>query len=168
MVRLCHRKSAFRIEVRLPQTPTMAETMASFPFHLAIPGTDLAAAEHFYVQVLGCATGRRSDQWIDLELFGHQLVCHTVAANGSSQPRSDNPVDGHDVPVPHFGVVLDMPTWADLRDRLIAHNVQFVIEPYIRFAGEVGEQATMFLLDPSGNALEFKGFADIEGELFKS
>ena len=91
-----------------------------------------------------------------------------MAANGSSRSRSDNPVDGHDVPVPHFGVVLDMPTWADLRDRLIARNVQFVIEPYIRFAGEVGEQATMFLLDPSGNALEFKGFADIEGELFKS
>ena len=146
----------------------MAEIMALFPFHLAIPVTDLAAAEHFYVQVLGCATGRRSDQWIDLNLFGHQLVCHTVAANGSSRSRGDNPVDGHDVPVPHFGVVLDMPTWTDLRDRLIAHNVQFVIEPYIRFAGEVGEQATMFLLDPCGNALEFKGFADIEGELFKS
>ena len=152
----------------MPETFTMAETMALFPFHLAIPVTDLAAAEHFYVQVLGCATGRRSDQWIDLNLFGHQLVCHTVAANTSSQPRGDNPVDGHDVPVPHFGVVLDMPTWADLRDRLIAYDVHFVIEPYIRFAGEVGEQATMFLYDPSGNALEFKGFADIEGELFKS
>ena len=152
----------------MPETFTMAETMALFPFHLAIPVTDLAAAEHFYVQVLGCATGRRSDQWIDLNLFGHQLVCHTVAANTSSQLRGDNPVDGHDVPVPHFGVVLDMPTWADLRDRLIAYDVHFVIEPYIRFAGEVGEQATMFLYDPSGNALEFKGFADIEGELFKS
>ena len=146
----------------------MAETMALFPFHLAIPVTDLATAENFYVQVLGCAIGRRSDQWIDLNLFGHQLVCHTVAANTSSQPRGDKPVDGHDVPVPHFGVVLDMPTWTDLRDGLIAHNVHFVIEPYIRFAGEVGEQATMFLYDPSGNALEFKGFACIEGELFKS
>ena len=146
----------------------LVATMTSFPFHLAIPVTDLAAAEHFYVEVLGCATGRRSDHWIDLNLFGHQLVCHRVAASGSAQIEETNPVDGHDVPVPHFGVILDMPTWTDLRDRLLGRGVQFVIDPYIRFADEVGEQATMFLLDPSGNALEFKGFADIEGELFRT
>ena len=142
--------------------------MALSPFHLAIPVYDLVAAERFYVDVLGCATGRRSGEWIDFNLFGHQLVCHTVDAPAESQPRAGNAVDGHDVPVPHFGVVLDIPTWTCLRDRLLDLKVQFVIEPYIRFAGEVGEQATMFLLDPCGNALEFKGFADIEGELFKA
>ena len=142
--------------------------MALSPFHLAIPVYDLVAAERFYVDVLGCATGRRCGEWIDFNLFGHQLVCHTVDAPAESQPRAGNAVDGHDVPVPHFGVVLDIPTWTRLRDRLLDLKVQFVIEPYIRFAGEVGEQATMFLLDPCGNALEFKGFADIEGELFKA
>ena len=142
--------------------------MALSPFHLAIPVYDLVAAERFYVDVLGCATGRRCGEWIDFNLFGHQLVCHTVDAPAESQPRAGNAVDGHDVPVPHFGVVLDIPTWTCLRDRLLDLKVQFVIEPYIRFAGEVGEQATMFLLDPCGNALEFKGFADIEGELFKA
>ena len=142
--------------------------MALSPFHLAIPVYDLAAAERFYVDVLGCATGRRCGEWIDFNLFGHQLVRHTVDALVESQPRAGNVVDGHDVPVPHFGVVLDIPTWTCLRDRLLDLKVQFVIEPYIRFAGEVGEQATMFLLDPCGNALEFKGFADIEGELFKA
>ncbi len=142
--------------------------MALSPFHLAIPVYDLVAAERFYVDVLGCATGRRCGEWIDFNLFGHQLVCHTVDAPAESQPRAGNVVDGHDVPVPHFGVVLDIPTWTCLRDRLLDLKVQFVIEPYIRFAGEVGEQATMFLLDPCGNALEFKGFADIEGELFKA
>ena len=142
--------------------------MALSPFHLAIPVYDLVAAERFYVDVLGCATGRRCGEWIDFNLFGHQLVCHTVDAPAESHPRAGNVVDGHDVPVPHFGVVLDIPTWTRLRDRLLDLKVQFVIEPYIRFAGEVGEQATMFLLDPCGNALEFKGFADIEGELFKA
>ena len=142
--------------------------MALSPFHLAIPVYDLVAAERFYVDVLGCATGRRCGEWIDFNLFGHQLVCHTVDAPAESHPRAGNVVDGHDVPVPHFGVVLDIPTWTCLRDRLLDLKVQFVIEPYIRFAGEVGEQATMFLLDPCGNALEFKGFADIEGELFKA
>ena len=148
--------------------PMLVATMTSFPFHLAIPVTDLAAAEHFYVEVLGCATGRRSDQWIDLDLFGHQLVCHTVAAQRSAELEGTNPVDGHDVPVPHFGVILDMPTWTDLRDRLLGRGVEFVIDPYIRFADDVGEQATMFLLDPSGSELEFKGFADIGGELFRT
>ena len=138
------------------------------PFHLAIPVSDLAAAEHFYCEVLGCAIGRRSTQWIDFNLFGHQLVCHQVDTTDQARPADANPVDGHDVPIPHFGVVLDIPAWSALRDRLLAAKVKFVIEPYIRFAGEVGEQATMFLLDPCGNALEFKAFADIEGELFKT
>jgi len=149
------------------QTNKRPRSLAASPFHLAIPVYDLAAAERFYVEVLGCATGRRSAQWIDFNLFGHQLVCHTVDEPAQSRTTAGNPVDGHEVPVPHFGVVLDIPTWMRLRDRLLKLNVQFVIEPYIRFAGEIGEQATMFLLDPSGNALEFKGFADIEGELFK-
>ena len=137
------------------------------PFHLAIPVSNLTAAEHFYRDVLGCTLGRRSSQWIDFNLFGHQLVCHQVHVSDPERTPTVNPVDGHDVPIPHFGVVLDMPTWTGLRDRLIAAQVTFIIEPYIRFAGEVGEQATMFLLDPCGNALEFKAFADIEGELFK-
>ena len=138
------------------------------PFHLAIPVVDLLAAEQFYRETLGCSIGRRSDQWIDFNLFGHQLVCHQVASSAAVGAVDANPVDGHDVPVPHFGVVLDIPTWTRLRDRLLGLDVEFVIEPHIRFAGEVGEQATMFLLDPCGNALEFKAFADIEGELFKA
>jgi extradiol dioxygenase family protein len=142
--------------------------MVLTPFHLAIPVADLLAAEQFYRETLGCSIGRRSDQWIDFNLFGHQLVCHQVASSAAVGAVDANPVDGHDVPVPHFGVVLDIPMWMRLRDRLLGLDVEFVIEPHIRFAGEVGEQATMFLLDPCGNALEFKAFADIEGELFKA
>ena len=142
--------------------------MVLTPFHFAIPVVDLLAAEQFYRETLGCSIGRRSDQWIDFNLFGHQLVCHQVASSAAVGAVDANPVDGHDVPVPHFGVVLDIPTWTRLRDRLLGLDVEFVIEPHIRFAGEVGEQATMFLLDPCGNALEFKAFADIEGELFKA
>ena len=138
------------------------------PFHLAIPVTDLNAAENFYAYVLGCGMGRRSDEWIDFNLFGHQLVCHQVALSAANKIAPANEVDGHDVPIPHFGVVLELDTWKDLRDRLIAHDIKFIIEPHIRFAGEIGEQATMFFHDPSGNALEFKAFADIETELFKA
>jgi extradiol dioxygenase family protein len=138
------------------------------PFHLAIPVTDLGAAEDFYANVLGCGIGRRSSEWIDFNLFGHQLVCHKVAANAANKIDPSNAVDGHDVPIPHFGVVLEMDTWKALRDRLIANEIQFIIEPHIRFAGQVGEQATMFFHDPSGNAVEFKAFADIETELFKA
>lgn len=133
------------------------------PFHLAIPVDDLAAARHFYGSVLGCPEGRSSDLWTDYDFFGHQLVVHY-------QPRPaealhHNPVDGHDVPVPHFGVVLEMADWENLAERMRAAGIHFVIEPYIRFAGQVGEQATMFFLDPCGNALEFKAFKDI-GQLF--
>ena len=135
------------------------------PFHLAIPVTDLAAAEAFYCEVLGCGTGRRSEQWVDLDFYGHQLVLHQVDAEAGAAPT--NPVDGDEVPVPHFGVVLDMPVWEALAQRLTGAGIEFVIAPRVRFAGEVGEQATMFFRDPSGNSLEFKSFAD-PAQLFAS
>ncbi len=131
------------------------------PFHLAFPVHDLAAARQFYGQFLGCPEGRSSSEWIDFDLFGHQIVAH-LAPEGSSAGAGDhhNPVDGHEVPVPHFGVVLDWDDFHALAERLRQAGVRFVIEPYIRFAGQVGEQATMFFRDPSGNALEFKSFRD--------
>jgi hypothetical protein len=131
------------------------------PFHLAFPVDDLAAARHFYGTVLGCPEGRSADTWIDFDLFGHQIVAHYKPHEAVTQESHHNKVDGHDVPVPHFGVVLPMDTWEELANRLKEAGVKFVIEPYIRFKGEVGEQATMFFLDPAGNALEFKAFADI-------
>ena len=132
--------------------------MSLRPFHLAFPVHDLAEAQHFYGFIMGCAEGRSSDQWIDFNFFGHQIVAHLdPSARGVS---AHNPVDGHDVPVPHFGVVLDMDQWAALAERVKAAGVRFGIEPHIRFKGQVGEQATMFFYDPSGNALEFKAFAD--------
>jgi uncharacterized protein len=135
------------------------------PFHLAIPVHDLAAARAFYGGLFGCREGRSAERWVDYDLFGHQLVCHQV--DGMAPPvAGDNAVDGHDVPVPHFGVVLEMDAWQALADRLRAAGVTFGIEPHVRFKGKPGEQATLFLLDPSGNALEFKAFADIEGQLF--
>ena len=126
-------------------------------FHLAFPVHDLDAARAFYGGVLECDEGRSSEHWIDFNLFGHQIVAHLSAAAGV---KSSNSVDADDVPVPHFGIVLPMADWRNLAERLTAKDVKFVIEPKIRFAGEVGEQATMFFLDPSGNALEFKGFND--------
>lgn len=135
------------------------------PFHLAIPVHDLDAARAFYGGLLGCAEGRSAERWIDYDLFGHQLVCHRV--DGMAAPRGGgNPVDGHDVPVPHFGVVLPLPDWRALAQRLEDAGTAFVIAPHVRFAGQPGEQATLFLHDPSGNALEFKGFADIDAQLF--
>lgn len=131
------------------------------PFHLAFPVDDLAAARTFYGTVLGCPEGRSSDAWIDFDLFGHQIVAHLAELPGRRTADHHNAVDGHDVPVPHFGVVLDMASWQALADRLTAAGVRFVIEPYIRFKGEVGEQATMFFYDPAGNALEFKAFNDL-------
>lgn len=127
-------------------------------FHLAFPVDDLVAARRFYGGVLGCAEGRSSDRWIDFDLFGHQIVAHL--APESAGIRLTNHVDADDVPIPHFGIVLSMEEWKKLAARLRSNGVKFVIEPKIRFAGEKGEQATMFLLDPSGNALEFKGFND--------
>lgn len=128
------------------------------PFHLAFPVDDLSEARHFYGDVMGCAEGRSSDQWIDFDFFGHQIVAHQDAT--ALSVATHNPVDGHDVPVPHFGVVLTMAQWEALAQRVKAAGVRFGIEPHIRFKGQVGEQATMFFYDPSGNALEFKAFAD--------
>jgi len=133
------------------------------PFHLAFPVHDLAAARGFYGGVLNCAEGRSSESWIDFDLFGHQIVAHLDA--GRTRLESSNPVDGHDVPVPHFGVVLDWEEWHALVGRLEAAGTRFGIAPHIRFAGQPGEQATMFFRDPSGIALEFKAFRD-PGKLF--
>ncbi len=130
------------------------------PFHIAFPVNDLDAARAFYGTTLGCPEGRSSNQWIDFDLFGHQIVAHLKPGTGEDKAHH-NPVDGHDVPVPHFGVVLTMPDWEALAERVRNAGVKFVIEPYIRFKGEPGEQATMFFLDPAGNALEFKAFADL-------
>ena len=134
--------------------------MSLTPFHIAFPVNDLAAARRFYGETLGCPEGRSSEEWIDFNLFGHQIVAH-LKAGMESPSAHHNAVDGHAVPVPHFGVVLTMPAWEQLAARLRASGVSFVIEPYIRFRGEVGEQATMFFYDPAGNALEFKAFADL-------
>ncbi len=128
------------------------------PFHLAFPVHDLDAARAFYGGVLGCPEGRSAPEWIDFDLWGHQIVAHLAAQRA---PDAHNPVDGHDVPVPHFGVVLPWGDWHALAGRLRAAGVRFVIEPGIRFEGQVGEQATMFFRDPSGNALEFKAFRDL-------
>ncbi len=133
------------------------------PFHIAFPVHDLAAARAFYGEVLGCPEGRSSPDWVDFNLFGHQIVAH-LKPEETRQART-NPVDGEDVPVSHFGVVLPWGEWHALADRLRAKKIAFVIEPGIRFAGKVGEQATLFILDPSGNALEFKSFRD-PGQLF--
>jgi extradiol dioxygenase family protein len=133
------------------------------PFHLAFPVHDLAAARAFYAGLLGCPEGRSSDHWIDFDLCGHQIVAHLDPA--AKPVEAHNPVDGHDVPVPHFGVVLEWDDWHALAERLKAAGIRFGIAPYIRFRGQVGEQATMFFHDPSGNALEFKAFRD-PGQLF--
>ncbi|MEQ8472409.1 MAG: VOC family protein [Marinoscillum sp.] len=130
------------------------------PFHLAVPVYDLNETRSFYRDVLGCEEGRSSDHWVDFNLFGHQFVIHLKPKD--EQPKTyHNPVDGHDVPVPHFGVVLEMNAWEHLAEDLKAKGIDFIIEPYTRFKGQVGEQATMFFKDPSGNALEFKAFADM-------
>ena len=122
-----------------------------------MPVHDLAAARSFYGELLGCPEGRASDHWVDFDLFGHQFVAHLSA---TATERTTNDVDGDAVPVPHFGVLLSPDAWKSLAERLLAAGTELVIEPHTRFAGEVGEQSTMFLLDPSGNALEFKAFAD--------
>jgi uncharacterized protein len=131
------------------------------PFHIAFPVDDLQAARHFYGTVLGCPEGRSSEQWIDFDFFGHQIVAHHKPKDPAAEADHSNPVDGHDVPVPHFGVVLTQEDWSKLAERVRAAGVQFIIEPYTRFAGQTGEQSTMFFLDPAGNALEFKAFADL-------
>ena len=129
------------------------------PFHVAIPVDDVAKARAFYRDVLGCPEGRSDTHWVDFDLYGHQFVIHYKPKDHSA--AHTNEVDGHQVPVPHYGVVLPWSDWEALADRLKAHGVQFVIEPYIRFQGLPGEQATMFFMDPCGNALEFKAFKDL-------
>ena len=128
------------------------------PFHLAFPVDDLAAARKFYGDVMGCREGRSSDHWVDFNFYGHQIVTHLVEQ--ASSPIAASEVDSKSVPIPHFGVILLPADWNALADRLRKAQVQFIIEPYTRFKGEVGEQSTMFLLDPAGNALEFKAFGD--------
>lgn len=130
-----------------------------YPFHLAFPVHDLAVARSFYLGVLGCSEGRSAPDWVDFDFYGHQIVAHL--APEMAGPASKNAVDGHGVPVRHFGVVLPMQVWKDLAASLTTAGIEFVIAPYIRFKGKPGEQATMFFLDPSGNAIELKAFADI-------
>ena len=145
---------------------TGADNVAQLrPFHLAVVVNDLAAARGFYGGLLGCREGRSSDSWVDFDLYGHQLVCHLGSPDQEVVARNHNPVDGHDVPVPHFGVVLTMDDWELLAQRLTAAGQSFIIEPVIRFRGRPGEQGTLFIQDPAGNSLEFKGFKEM-GQLF--
>lgn len=143
----------------LKPIPMFFKTMSPLcPFHVAFPVHDLQTAREFYGGVLNCPEGRSAEQWIDFNLFGHQIVAHL---HPNMTPAHTNSVDGHAVPVPHFGAILPLADWKRLRDRLLKANIQFEIAPYIRFEGEPGEQATMFFRDPSGNALEFKAFQDL-------
>jgi extradiol dioxygenase family protein len=136
--------------------------MSTPPFHVAFPVDDLAAAKAFYGEVLNCPLGRSSADWIDFNLYGHQIVAHRVPQEGLSR-RSINQVDGDAVPVPHFGVVLPPEAWRALAERVTRAGVPFIIAPHTRFQGEAGEQSTMFFLDPAGNALEFKAFQNLDG-----
>lgn len=138
------------------------------PFHVALQVRDIAEARDFYGNKMGLKEGRSSDQWIDFNMFGHQFVTHLNPAIGKSGKLDSvaNPVDGHGVPIPHFGVVLEFETWLAFAERARGFVDQFIIEPYIRFRGQPGEQGTLFFSDPTGNALEFKGFRDIESQLF--
>ena len=132
--------------------------MALPPFHLAFPVDDLNAARRFYGELLGCPEGRSAEEWVDFDFYGHQIVAHL--APEAARARASNPVDGEDVPVPHFGIVLPMAEWKALATRLDGVGVNFVVAPTVRFEGQPGEQATMFFLDPAGNALEFKAMSD--------
>jgi uncharacterized protein len=142
--------------------------MALTPFHVAVQVRDIGEARAFYAGVLGCTEGRSAPEWVDFNLYGHQLVCHLNPALGARGRLSShfNPVDGHGVPVPHCGVVLEHADWEQLAQRLRQHEVEWIIEPCTRFAGAPGEQSTLFIVDPSGNALEFKSFRDIDRQLF--
>ena len=132
------------------------------PFHLAIAVDSLSGARAFYGSLLGCEEGRSADQWVDFNFFGHQLVCHLETGAQGTARDLHNPVDGHNVPIPHFGLVLDMSAWEKIRGRLESAGVEFVIEPNIRFKGLPGEQATLFFRDPAGNNLEIKAFANLD------
>jgi uncharacterized protein len=137
---------------------TKRSGMSLPPFHLAFPVDDLAAARRFYGEILQCPEGRSAGHWVDFNLYGHQIVAHLAPDAAAS--RASNPVDGEQVPVPHFGIVLPIDQWKSLAQRLVEAGVAFIIPPTVRFEGDPGEQATMFLLDPAGNALEFKAMAD--------
>ncbi len=148
-------------------SPTLLSPLMQ-PFHIAFPVDDLQAARHFYGTILGCTEGRSTDQWIDFNLYGHQIVAHLRPTTHGHNPAvatsgapNGNMVDGHAVPIPHFGVVLSPTEWKELALRVRAARIPFIIEPYTRFEGQIGEQSTMFFLDPAGNALEFKSFTDL-------
>jgi extradiol dioxygenase family protein len=145
--------------IRAEFTTLAPDSMSSPLFHLAFPVDDLAKARAFYGQLLGCPEGRSSSEWVDFNFYGHQIVAHL--SPGEAGHRATNAVDGDNVPVRHFGVILPMPEWQALADKLVAAGTKFVIEPHVRFKGQPGEQATMFFLDPCGNALEFKSFRDL-------
>ena len=132
-----------------------------FPFHLAIPVKNLGTARTFYRDIIQCIEGRSDTQWVDFNFYGHQLVIHEIEQSTYPEKENNNAVDGHEVPIPHFGIVLEMGLWKELSQRLKRHQIDFLIEPYIRFEGQPGEQATMFFKDPSGNALEFKAFKNL-------
>jgi extradiol dioxygenase family protein len=149
-----------------PRFMTTGLGMTLPPFHLAFPVDDLSAARGFYGELLGCPEGRSADDWIDFNMYGHQIVAHL--APEAVRARATNPVDGEDVPVPHFGIVLGVSEWKALAERLVEAKVDFIIPPTVRFEGQPGEQATMFLLDPAGNALEFKAMAKPENLFAKS
>ena len=138
----------------------MSTHTTRIPFHLAFPVRDIAEARAFYGELLGCPEGRSAPQWVDFDFYGHQIVAHLAPDECGHKALSA--VDGHDVPVRHFGAILPMDQWQSLADKLVARGTKFVIEPYIRFKGEPGEQATMFFLDPSGNAIEMKSFANLD------
>lgn len=137
----------------------MTDSAQRIPFHLAFPVRDIAEARSFYGELLGCPEGRSSPDWVDFDFYGHQIVAHL--APDECGHKSSSAVDGHQVPVRHFGAIVPMDKWQAMAEKLIAQETEFVIEPYIRFKGEPGEQATMFFLDPSGNAIEMKSFADL-------
>lgn len=149
---------------RLPRGQSVVLT----PFHVAVQVRDIAEARRFYTEILGCSEGRSASDWVDFNMFGHQFVCHLNPALGRDGRIGShfNPVDGQGVPVPHCGVVLEASAWAVLAARLKQQPVDWVIEPYTRFRDTPGEQSTLFIRDPSGNALEFKSFRDITGQLF--
>ena len=140
----------------------MDNNIQQTPFHLAIPVSNLKKAREFYSIALGFVEGRSSSDWVDYNFFGHQLVIHKTS---NRNINNHNDVDGHSIPVPHFGVILNMNVWINFKERLMSQNIKFVVEPHIRFENTAGEQATMFFLDPCGNALEFKAFKDV-GQLF--
>lgn len=137
----------------------MTEAAQRIPFHLAFPVRDVAEARAFYGDLLGCPEGRSAPEWVDFDFYGHQIVAHL--APDECGHKTSSAVDGHQVPVRHFGAIVPMDRWQAMADKLVAQKTEFVIEPYIRFKGEPGEQATMFFLDPSGNAIEMKSFADL-------